>query len=114
MGSILTSTKKMLGIPAAETSFDIDIITNINAALIFVNLLGVGPDPSIFITNETTDWTEFDQEVLGAVQTYVYLQVRLWFDPPQTSFTISAIENQIQALSWKLNVIGDKEVIVDE
>ena len=106
MDSILDSTKKILGLDPEYDVFDVDIISHINSAFFTLNQLGVGPAEGFMITDNTTPWTWFSEgpSNLNAVKTYVYLRVRLLFDPPQTSFAISAMEKQIQELEWRLNV----------
>lgn len=106
MDSILDSTKKILGLDPEYDVFDVDIISHINSAFFTLNQLGVGPAEGFMITDNTTPWTWFSEGLsnLNAVKTYVYLRVRLLFDPPQTSFAISAMEKQIQELEWRLNV----------
>ena len=106
MDSILDSTKKILGLDPEYDVFDVDIISHINSAFFTLNQLGVGPAEGFMILDNTSPWTWFSEGVvnLNAVKTYVYLRVRLLFDPPQTSFAISAMEKQIQELEWRLNV----------
>lgn len=106
MDSILDSTKKILGLDPEYDVFDVDIISHINSAFFTLNQLGVGPAEGFMILDNTSKWTWFlDGQInLNAVKTYVYLRVRLLFDPPQTSFAISAMEKQIQELEWRLNV----------
>ena len=106
MDSILDSTKKILGLDPEYDVFDVDIITHINSAFFTLNQLGVGPAEGFMIVDDAATWSEYlgGQINLNAVKTYVYLRVRLLFDPPQTSFAISAMEKQIQELEWRLNV----------
>ncbi len=107
--SILTSTKKILGIDEAYTAFDPDIITHINSVFTTLNQLGVGPGNGIVIEDDDDLWsTYFSPEMgLSAVKTYVYLRVRLLFDPPTTSYLITALNEQIRELEWRLNVQVD-------
>ena len=110
MESILTSIKKMLGIAEEYTHFDADIIMHINSVLMTLTQLGVGPASGFYIEDETTSWTEFipDMTKLQAVKTYVYLKVRLVFDPSSLgSATLAAYERQIQELEWRLNVSAE-------
>ena len=104
--SILTSTKKILGIAEDYTAFDLDILTHINSVLSTVNQLGIGPEAGFMITGASEEWTSLlgDDLRLNAVKTYVFLRVRMIFDPPQTSFHQAAMEKQIQELEWRLNV----------
>jgi hypothetical protein len=47
------------------------------------------------------------------VKSYVFLKVKQLFDPPQTSYLITATEKQIQELEWRLNVHREDEEWVD-
>lgn len=105
MDSILTSIKKLLGIVDEYKHFDNDIIIHINTALFTLKQLGVGPKEGFSIEDKTAVWTEFcDISKIEAVKTYVYLKVRLLFDPPASSAVMDAIKNQISELEWLLNV----------
>lgn len=114
--SILRSTKKILGIDAAYTPFDLDIITHINAAFSILNQLGVGPQDGFSIEDETTEWDEYlvPPNQLHLVKTYIYLKVRLLFDPPGTSFLIESANNQLKEYEWRLNVFREVELPVEE
>ena len=95
--SILDSIKQMLGINADDTNFDSELIIYINGALMVINQLGVGPNGYI-IEDALNTWDEFliDRTDLELVKTNIYLRVRLIFDPPQNSFLVNAIKEQIQ------------------
>lgn len=122
--SILTSTKKVLGIAADYTAFDLDIITHINAAFSTLTQLGVGPPNGFMIEDADVEWYDYieDDIQLNTVKSYVFLKVRQLFDPPTTSYLITAMETQIRELEWRLNVnrettewvAPDPVVIVDE
>ncbi len=105
--SILTSTKKILGLAANYTAFDHDVITHINTAFSTLTQLGVGPASGFRIQDASAVWSDFlgtsDTE-LDAVQSYVYLRVRFLFDPPTTSYLVGAYEKQLVELEWRLNV----------
>jgi hypothetical protein len=106
--SILTSTKKILGIDASYTAFDPDITTHINTAFSSLTQLGVGPEAGFMIEDETSIWDDYfvfaDDPQYIAIKTYVYLRVRLLFDPPTTSYAIAAFDDQRKELEWRLNV----------
>ena len=105
MESILDTIKKMLGIESDYTHFDIDIITNINTAFLNLQQIGVGPNSGFSITDNTTTWNDYiSGENLEAVKTYIYLKVRLLFDPPTNAFLVDAMERQIREIEWRLNV----------
>lgn len=105
MDSILTSIKKLLGPEEDYVYFDEDIIIHINSALYRLNTLGIGPPEGFVVTDKKQSWSDFlpDRKALEPVKTYVYLKVRLVFDPPQTSFLLEAINKQISELEWLLN-----------
>jgi len=103
--SILKSTKKILGLADDYTVYDHDILTHINTAFSTLTQLGVGPDAGFVVEDDTVQWASFigTDTQLQAVKSYVYLRVRLMFDPPQTSFHLSAAKDQIEQLEWRLN-----------
>lgn len=82
--SILKSTKKILGLEADYLAFDPDVITHINAAFSILDQLGVGPEGGFFIVDESAVWADFivPPNQLNLVKTYIYLKVRVLFDPP--------------------------------
>ena len=96
MTSILDSIKQMLGVEVTDDSFDGELIIFINSALSSVQKLGIGPE-GFKITDNIKVWSEFLQgrADLEEVKTNVYLRVRLMFDPPQNSFAVTAIKDQI-------------------
>lgn len=104
--SILDTTKKVLGIESSYTAFDLDVLMHVNSALATLNQLGIGPEEGFEIEDATAVWSDFlgTDKRYNPVKTYVYLRVRLLFDPPSTSFAIEAIKNQLQELEWRLNV----------
>lgn len=104
--SILTSVKKVLGVSEDYTVFDPDIIMHINTVFGILNQLGIGPVNGFTIEDKNSVWTDFvgvDKNLSG-VKTYVYLRVRILFDPPTSSFLLDAMNKQIQELEWRLNV----------
>ena len=104
--SILNSVKKILGIAPDYDAFDTDIIIHINSVFASLNQMGLGPDEGFMIEDETTEWGSFllDDMRLNSVKTYIYLRVRVLFDPPTTGFTLTAIQEQIKEFEWRLNV----------
>ena len=107
--SILTSTKKKLGLDAAYTAFDEDIIGFINGVFSTLNQLGVGPEGGFTIDDDTATWDAFygSNKKFSSVQTYVYLCVRMLFDPPQTAYLVEALAKQKLELEWRLNTVRE-------
>lgn len=104
--SILKTIKKMLGLPEDYDAFDQDLIIHINSVFSNLDQIGVAPPNGLYIENEAARWAEFFNPVLPLhnIKTLVYLKVRLIFDPPATSFAITAMENQIKEQEWRLSV----------
>lgn len=112
--SILTSIKKLLGITESCTDFDTDIIMHINTVLMTLSQLGVGTE-GFQIEDKNAVWSEFiKSDKLAATKSYVYLRVKLLFDPPLNSAIIEAIKESIRELEWRLNVRVESESEDDE
>lgn len=112
MESILTSIKNLLGIAEEYTHFDNIIIMHINSVFTTLTQLGVGPSEGFFIEDDSTYWTDFieDMTKIQAVKTYIYLKVKLVFDPGSVgSSTLAAYERQISELEWRLNMIAESK-----
>jgi len=107
--SILNSTKKVLGIAPDYTAFDLDILMHINTVFSALEQLGVGPTGGFMIEDDTAEWGTLlgTDPRFNAVKTYVYLRVRLLFDPPATSFAINAMQEQVKELEWRINVTAE-------
>ncbi len=110
MDSILTSVKKLLGLPADYEAFDPDIIMYINTVLMILAQMGVGPKEGFFISDKSATWNQFiaDPVKVEAVKAYVAVKVRLLgFDVPQSSTTLDALKNTAAEMEWRLNVEHD-------
>lgn len=111
MNSILTSIKKLLGIAEEYEHFDADLIMHINSVLMILTQLGVGPAEGFLIRDEDATWDEFIQGEtnIEAVRSYVYLKVKLLFDPPLSSAAIESTNRLISELEWRLNVAAESK-----
>ena len=115
MGSILTDTKKLLGIEEEYTVFDPDVIIHINSVFSILNQLGVGPENGFSITDSTSTWEDFlggDEPKLNMVKSYMYAKVRLMFDPPSGAHK-EALEHTCNELEFRLNVQVDPDDSVE-
>lgn len=110
MESILTSVKKMLGIQEEYEHFDPDIIMHINSVFMDLTQLGVGPAEGFTIEDDTSVWTDFIKDTkFEAVKSYMYLRVRLLFDPPTSGTVVEAMKREIDKWEWRLNVAAESE-----
>lgn len=109
--SILTSIKKLLGITEDYEHFDTDIIMHINTVFMILMQLGVGPTNGFSISDDSAVWSDFltSNQQLEAVKTYMYLRVKMMFDPPQSGTVTQSTENLIKELEFRLNVEVDPE-----
>ena len=109
MDSILTSIKKLLGITEEDDSFDMDIIMLINSAFVTLQQLGIGPSEGFSIEDDTAIWTDFlpDDNAVNLVHNFVWLKVKMVFDPPTSSFVMDAMKHQIAEDEWRLMVHAD-------
>lgn len=106
MESILTSIKKLLGIEEDYVHFDADIIMHINSVLSILTQLGVGPSEGYSIKDANATWDEFitNPAKLELAKSYVYLKVRLMFDPPSSSSAIESMKQLISELEFRIIV----------
>lgn len=103
--SILDSTKKVLNLSSDYTPFDQDIILHINSVFSTLNQLGVGPVEGFMIEDKDAVWSDFLEGDLrlNNVKTYIYLRVRMLFDPPTLGYVLDAMKEQIKELEWRIN-----------
>ena len=104
MASLLTDIKKLLGIDEFYTQFDTDISISIKSALTFAKQLGLVMPEGFSITD---DLSKYEIDNLEFIEEYIYLRTRLIFDPPQNSFAVEAIKEQIKEYEFRLNVEYD-------
>lgn len=117
MESILNSCKTMLGIDPEVKVFDEELIIHINSVFNVLHQLGVGPQDKLFIIKDDGPvWSEFIEagefETTEMVRTFMYLKLRLVFDPPSNSFTITSFETQMKELEWRLCCEADPTKLI--
>lgn len=114
--SILNLTKKNLGLSKDYDAFDSDIIVHINSVFNKLHQLGVGPLDGYAIESDQETWTDYlnGDKRINLIKTYTYLQVRIWFDPPQTSFHLESMKQQIQEMEWRINYQREEDVWIQQ
>ena len=107
--SILYTIKIMLGLEKDYDAFDTEIISYINSALFVLYQLGIG-EKGFSISDSTALWSDYisDRTDLTSVQTFVKLKTQLLFDPPSNSFSVEAINKQIDELAWRLCLAAEE------
>jgi len=112
--SILTSVKKAIGLTSSDDTFDIDIIMHINSALLPLTQIGIGPVTGYQVIGVIDDWTDFlgTRIDLDAAKSYIYMKVRLIFDPPSNAFVVTSMERQLDELIARLSI--QVETVIEE
>ena len=103
--SILNTIKKLLGLPNEYQAFDEDIKIHINSVFATLAQMGVCPSEDGFeITGSDEKWSDFteDDKLINNVRSYMYLKVRLLFDPPANGVLVDSINRQISELEYRL------------
>ena len=105
--SILRTIRTMIGPDEDYEHFDTDLIIHINTVFSRLCHLGVGPEVPFKITGEDEVWSDFiDDGYMEDVKQLVYLNVRLFFDPPSNATVLNMYKEQIDKLEWLLREIA--------
>lgn len=115
MESILNSVKSHIGISETETHFDPDIIIHINSVFSILRQMGIGPTTTFSIIDDKAIWDDFlDDDYFNEVKTYMYLKVKMVFDPPTNSNVMNAMKEQINELEWRLTASASNKAIEED
>lgn len=108
--SILETIKKMLGLESDYTPFDDEIIVHINSVFMVLKQAGI-TDKNFSVKGNGETWGEAldDRIDVEAVKSYVYLRVKMLFDPPSSSTVMEAMKNTAYEFEWRLYVICDNK-----
>lgn len=108
--SILHDIKQMLGQEWDDSTYDLDIRNHINSIFFTLDQLGVGPEGGFEITDETMLWSAYvgPKKNHLSVKSYIYIRVRLLFDPPTNGFLVTSLQDQAKELEWRLMVENDR------
>lgn len=106
--SILLSIKNQLGIFINENGFDNELIMCINSIFSTLYQIGVGPENGYTIIDASALWTDYltNETALDMVKSYMYLKVRLLFDPPTNSSYLNAVTEMCKEYEWRMSVFG--------
>jgi hypothetical protein len=103
----------MLGITEDVTDFDTELIVFINAAMGTLKFLGVGSALIFSISDATATWGQFlgESKLYELAKTYIYMKVKLAFDPPPMSYVLAAFQQIVAEAEFRLTVQADNAVI---
>lgn len=104
--SILDTIMKMLGPEGDYEHFGTDIIVHINSAFERLCDLGVGPEVPFYIESNVETWREFlTTTPMRRVARFIYLYVKVIFDPPTSSYVMDSYKQELDKLEWTLNSV---------
>ena len=99
--SILRSIRQRIGPSAQYDAFDTDLIVLINSAFSRLCQLGAGPKEPFHIEDESSEWTDFIEDGhLEDIKDYVYLSVKLTFDPPTNGNVLNAYQEKLNKYEY--------------
>ena len=108
--SILATIKKMLGIVDEVSAFDDELAAHINSTFMGLRQIGINPDSNFSIHGYEETWRHIsdDTRLIDPIREFIYLKVRLIFDPPASSVVADAYNNRLAETEWRLNVEAEK------
>lgn len=110
MESILTTIKRQFPIEENDTSFDETLKTTINSVFSILWQLGVGPKDGFAIEGYEETWNDYiqgDPYTLRDVRTYMYVKVKLIFDPPSNSAVLASMKEIAAEFESRINMTVD-------
>lgn len=107
--SILDTTKRACDVAEDDTAFDNTILLHINSVFSKLTQLGIGPAEGFDISDRSTTWAMYlmNDRRYNLVKTYMYLNVRMLFDPPTTSYHITAMQENLKEYEWRISVLRE-------
>ena len=111
LGDIITDVKQMLGASIYDDSFDVNIVIAINSALAVLSDIGISEADNVCLEiGDTVTWDELleGRTDIEYIKTYIYLKVKMLFDPPSSSALLDAYNRQIAEFEWRLNTKQSK------
>lgn len=109
MSSILDDVKLALGLLPEDTSFDSTIIMHINSAFSdLFSATGVGGPAGFAITSNADTWEMlYEDDRLNSIRSYVFLKVKIIFDPHIVGVVMGAHERQVQQMEFRIMAEAD-------
>ena len=105
-----SNTTKLLNVEEDDPAFDTDIGMLINNEFMTLQQLGIGPKEGFSIHEADVTWEDFstDKTLIETVKAFIYLKVRMIFDPPASSVVADAYNSRIRELEWRLNIQAER------
>lgn len=110
--SIVKTLRPRLGVDEDDDSYDTDILTPLNTYLAVLRQRGVKSMKIKRVVDHTATWSDLiSNEDLDLIQEYLYLRVKLIFDPPSSSTVLQALTVVADELEWRI-VDADRTISV--
>ena len=108
--SILNTVKDLIGTSLEDDSFDQEIMVHINAVFLTLQQLGVGPKEGFAIFDSESIWSEFipDGTLQNQIKSYMYLKVKLLFDPPTNSTAVESFQRIANEYEFRINLAAEE------
>lgn len=109
MNGILDSVKEQMGLKLVD-EFDQDILIHINAAILTLTQIGVGPKEGFIVNGNTETYADFlgkGHPAIPQVRLYLFYQTRLGFDTPQSSAATDILKSKSEEFEWRLRIMCD-------
>lgn len=109
MSSILDDIKLALGLLPEDTSFDSTIVMHINSAFSdLFSATGVGGPADFAITSRADTWDMlYEDDRLNSIKSYIFVKVKIIFDPHIIGAVLAAHERQYQQMEYRIMAEAD-------
>ncbi len=105
---ILKDIKKLIGFDEDYDAFDVDITILINSVLTVLEQVGVPITGRLPVnpTDSQPDWTDIFEDTvnLDMIKQYLYLRVKMVFDPPANGTIMEFYKETMRELEWRINL----------
>lgn len=108
--SILLSTKKMLGLSNDNDVFDLEIILNINSAIMNLRQLGVPIKKGYSVASKYDTYLDMLGELINYypdIPMYLYYRTKLSFDPPESPKAVESIKKLSEECECRISYYVD-------
>lgn len=89
---------------------------HINSVFFILKQLGVNANTNFSISDKEKLWSDYitPEQNLAAIKSYIYLKVKLAFDPPLSGSLVDVIKAQIAEYEFRIMIEVDSEPLVEE
>lgn len=120
--SILLTIKRMIGYDDDYDVFDHDLIIHINGLIARLNQVGPTLAEDFYLEDSTATWDDYFSKLahpstgdwftktnLQIIKDYIYVETKIVFDPPTSSFVLEALKEQGKEMEWRISCFADKK-----